>query len=179
MFAFMAVVLGIAVVIAAGIVNTALRADEKKAEGGKFSGLEPFTQLAGEWEGKEVSGKKIEQDLKVKYKVTAGGSAVVETLFPDSPHEMVTIIHPDGENLLLTHYCMLGNQPRMKAKAKSEGNQVAFKFDSATNLKSDNDAHMHDVTYTFVDKDTFKTEWTHFDGGKATGTVVFEFKRKK
>src|SRR5262245_13383962 len=130
---FIAVVLGFAVVIASGSVISALRADDKKAEGGKYSGLEPFSQLVGEWEGKELSGKKIEQDLKVKYKVTSGGSAVVETLFPDTPHEMVTIIHPDGDNLVLTHYCKLGNQPRMKAKAKSEGNQVAFKFDSATN----------------------------------------------
>ena len=170
--------LGFAVILG-GFALTALAADEKKAEGKKYSGLEPFAQLAGEWEGKEMSGNKAELDLKVKYKVTAAGSAVMETIFPDTPQEMVTLIHPDGENLVLTHYCMLGNQPRMKAKAKSEGNQVAFKFDSATNLKSENDPHMHEVTYTFVDKDTFKTEWTHYDGGKATETVVFEFKRKK
>jgi hypothetical protein len=167
------------VVMLGGFALTALAADEKKAEGGKYAGLEPFAQLVGEWEGKELSGKKPEQDLKVKYKVTSAGSAVVETLFPDTPHEMVTIICPDGDNLVLTHYCALGNQPRMKAKAKSEDNKFAFKFDSATNLKSENDAHMHEVTYTFVDKDTFKSEWTHFDGGKASGTVVFEFKRKK
>ena len=29
--------------------------------------------------------------------------------------EMITMYHPDGDGLALTHYCMLGNQPRMKA----------------------------------------------------------------
>jgi hypothetical protein len=46
-------------------------------------------------------------------------------------------------------------------------------------MKSDKDMHMHDVTFTFVDKDTLKTEWTHYMDGKPAGNVVFEFKRKK
>jgi hypothetical protein len=177
--AFALIASGFAIVIVSGVALMPLAADEKKAEGQKYAGLEPFAQLVGDWEGKEVSGKKTEQDLKAKYKLTSAGSCVVETLFPETPHEMVTMICPDGDQLVLTHYCALGNQPRMKAKAKSEANKIAFKFDSATNLKSENDPHMHEVTYTFVDKDTFKTEWTHYDGGKPTGTMVFEFKRKK
>jgi hypothetical protein len=177
--AFGGIVSGYALVIVSGLALTALAADEKKAEGSKYAILEPFAQLAGEWEGKEASGQKLEQDLRVQYKVTSAGSAVVETMLPGTPHEMVTVIHPDGDHLVLTHYCALGNQPRMKAKGKGDGNQVAFKFDSATNLKNENDAHMHEVTYTFVDKDTLKSEWTHYDQGKASGTVVFELKRKK
>jgi hypothetical protein len=168
------IISGLAIICAS---EFALGADEKKAERQKYAGLEPFAQLAGEWEGREVSGKKTEQDLKVQYKVTSAGSCVVETLFPGTPHEMVTTICPDGDQLVLTHYCALGNQPRMKGK--SDDNKIAFRFDSATNLKSDNDPHMHEVTYTFIDKDTFKSEWVHYDGGKATGTAVFEFKRKK
>ncbi len=158
-----------------------LAADEKKAATKKYAGLEPFAQLAGDWVGKEVSGKGTEagQEVNVNYKVTSAGSAVVETLLPGTPHEMVTVIHPDGDHLVLTHYCALGNQPRMKADGKTEGNKVAFKFDSASNLKSDQDMHMHEVTYTFVDKDTIKAEWTHYNEGKAAGTVVFELKRKK
>lgn len=92
---------------------------------------------------------------------------------------MITMIHPDGDNLLLTHYCMLGNQPQMKASNKPDGNKVAFKFIRATNMKSDKEMHMHDATYTFVDKDTLKTEWTNYNDGKLDKTVVFELKRKK
>jgi hypothetical protein len=159
-----------------------LAADDKKEdrkETGKNPGLEKFKQLAGEWEGKETEGLHEGQKLNVKYKVTAGGSAVVETLFPGTEQEMVTVIHPDGDELVLTHYCMLGNQPHMKAEGKGDGDKIAFKFTGASNLKSDKDMHMHDATYTFVDKDTLKTEWTHYMDGKAGGKVVFELKRKK
>jgi len=145
----------------------------------KHAGLEKFKQLAGEWVGKEVEGGKAEQDIHVKYKVTAGGSAVVETLFPDTEQEMVTVIHQDGDDLVLTHYCMLGNQPHMKAEGKGDGKKIAFKFTGASNLKSEKAMHMHDAAYTFVDQDTVKTEWTHYKDGKEAGKVVFELKRKK
>jgi Ni/Co efflux regulator RcnB len=140
--------------------------------------LDRFKQLAGEWVGKGMHGD-MEHEIRVVYKVTAGGSAVVETIDPGSEHEMVTVIHPDGDALLLTHYCMLGNQPHMKAMPKAGDNKVAFEFVKATNLKSDKDMHMHDATFTFVDKDTLKTEWTHYQDGKESGKAVFELKRKK
>ena len=146
-----------------------------QAGAGKTSTFDKFKALAGEWEGKGPGGK----DMTVQYKLTSGGTAVIETITPGTDHEMVTLIHPDGDNLLLTHYCMIGNQPQMKAPAKVEGNTVEFQFVRATNLKSDKDFHMHNVTFTFVDKDTLKTEWTHFADGKAAGTVVFDLKRKK
>ncbi len=143
----------------------------------KVAGFEQFKKLEGEWTGKELG--KDAQDVHVKYKVSSGGSVVVETLFPGTDHEMVTVIHPDGDDLLLTHYCMLGNQPQMKASGKGDGKKVEFKFLRATNLRSEKDMHMHDVTFNFVDQDTLKTEWTNFDEGKAAGQVVFELKRKK
>ena len=145
----------------------------------KHAGLYQFKQLAGEWVGKEVAGINDGQPIHVKYKVTAGGSAVVETLFPDSDHEMMTVIHPDGHDLILTHYCMLGNQPQMKATLKGHDKEIAFKFVRATNLKSEKEMHMRDAKYIFVDKDTLKTEWTNYQDGKPGQTVVFELKRKK
>jgi hypothetical protein len=157
-------------------VLAAHAADEKKA-GGTSPGLEQFKQLAGDWVGKSSGLGEGGQEVRANYKVTSGGSAVVETLFPGSEHEMVTVIHRDGDNLVLTHYCMLGNQPHMKAK--DDANKIAFKFTGASNMKSDNDMHMHEATFTFIDKDTYKAEWTHYKDGKAAGTVVFEMKRKK
>ena len=55
-------------------------------------------------------------------------------------------LHPaDSNSLLLTHYCMIGNQPHMKAKPKAGENKVAFEFVKATNLKSDKDMYMHAI----------------------------------
>jgi hypothetical protein len=156
-----------------------LAGDDKapaKTEPAKASAFEKFKALAGDWVGKGPGGAG---DMTVNYKVTSGGTAVVETIAPGTDHEMVTIIHADGDDLLLTHYCMLGNQPQMKASSKVDGEKVAFKFVKATNLKSDKDLHMHDVTFDFVDKDTLKTEWSHCQDGKTQGHVTFELKRKK
>ncbi len=157
------------------------REDKKDStkEKGKTTQFDQFKQLAGEWIGKGSHDGKEGPDFKVKYKVTSNGSAVVETIMPDTDNEMISVIHPDGDKLILTHYCAIGNQPCMKAENKSEGNKVAFEFTHATNMKSDKDFHMHSVTFTFVDKDTLKAEWTHYNDGKPNGNVVFELKRKK
>src|SRR5258705_1752627 len=133
------------------------QAQPDKKGPGKNAGLERFAQLAGEWVGKGTHGD-IEHEARIVYKVTSGGSAVVETIDPGGPHEMVTVIHADGDALALTHYCMLGNQPHMKAVPKSGDNKVAFEFVKATNLKSDKDMYMRSVTFTFMDRDTLKTE---------------------
>jgi pimeloyl-ACP methyl ester carboxylesterase len=153
--------------------------DEKPPDGQASTpaAFEQFKRLAGEWVGK-VQGKDGPQ-VHIQYKVTAGGSAVVETIWPGTDHEMVSVIHPDGSDLLLAHYCVHGNQPHMKASGNGQGNKIEFKFVRATNLKSEKDPHMHDVTYTFVDKDTLRTETTVFSGGKPARQAVFELKRNK
>jgi hypothetical protein len=140
--------------------------------------FEQFKGLEGEWTGKS-EGAHAGEAMKVIYHVTSGGSAVTETIGPGSDHEMVTIITKDGDNVSLTHYCMMGNQPHMKAAGTGTGNAVAFKFTNGGNMKSDQETHMHSVTYTFVDKDTLKSEWTLYDKGKPTGTVAFLLTRSK
>jgi hypothetical protein len=143
-------------------------------------GFERFKQLAGEWVGKSDKPEHgAEGALRAVFKVTSAGSAVEETMLPGTEHEMINMIHPDGDDIVLTHYCAEGNQPEMKAPDKIEGKDVAFQFVRGGNMKSINDSHMHNVTYTFVDKDTLKTKWTNYDKGKPAGDVVFELKRKK
>lgn len=171
--------LTISLVIALGLGVLAVQslAQDKPAVNAS-AGLERFKQLAGDWVGKGKHGDE-EHEAKVNYKVTSGGSTVVETIDPGGDHEMITVIHPDGDALLLTHYCMIGNQPQMKAQPKAGENKVAFEFVKATNLKSDRDMHMRNVTFTFVDKDTLVTEWTNYDQGKEAGKAIFTLKRKK
>lgn len=163
--------------LACGLALRVQADDKHHTEHVDTSLLKPFAQLAGEWVGKGNHDDK-EHEVRVVYKVTAGGSAVIETIAPGSEHEMINLIHPDGDSLLLTHYCMLGNQPQMRARPKSGDHKVAFEFVRATNLKSDKDMYMRSVTFSFVDKDTLKTEWTNFNDGKEAGKAVFELKRK-
>src|SRR3954452_7586493 len=96
-------------------------------------GLERLKKLAGTWVAADPRGKPTDQVVSV-IKVTAGGSAVHETLFPGQPHEMMSVYHCDGPDLVMTHFCMLGNQPHMKADPKSPANQICFKFAGGSNL---------------------------------------------
>jgi len=156
----------------------ASQAEEGKKATDNTPALDRFKQLAGEWVGKGKHGD-MEHEARIVYKVTSGGTTVVETIDPGGDHEMVTVIHSDGDALALTHYCMLGNQPHMKAMPKAGDKQVAFEFVKATNLKSEKDMYMRSVTFTFVDKDNLRTEWTNYMGGKEAGKMVFDLKRKK
>ncbi len=64
------------------------------------------------------------------FKLLSGGSAVRETMFPGTDHEMTNMYHLDGHDLVLTHYCAEGNQSRMRAKPGGKNNVLEFKFES-------------------------------------------------
>ena len=74
--------------------------------------LERLKTLAGTWRGHVVT--EDGPPATVVYSVTAAGTAVTEALFPGTSHEMLTVYHLEGDDLVLTHYCAMGNQPRMK-----------------------------------------------------------------
>jgi hypothetical protein len=141
------------------------------------SGLDRFKSLSGEWVSAEEGGMVKKGDLVARYRLTGAGSAVVEELFPGTPHEMTTLYHMDGPDLVLTHYCMSGNQPRMRAKSPS-GARVVFAFDGGTNLDAERDRHMHEATFEFVGADELRTTWVEFEGGKPGTTVAMHLIRK-
>ena len=128
------------------------------------SGLEKMKKLAGTWLAADKDGKPTDQVVSI-IKVTAGGSVVHETLFPGQPHEMVSIYTVDGPDLVMTHYCVLGNQPRMKADPKSPANQICFQFAGGSNLDPKKDKHMHAATLTIVDDDHIEIAGVGWEGG--------------
>ena len=71
------------------------------------AGLEKMKKLVGTWMAADKDGKPTDQVASI-IKVTAGGSAVHETLFPGQPQEMVSIYTVEGPDLIMTHYCVLG-----------------------------------------------------------------------
>lgn len=137
---------------------------------GAQAGFDRIKALAGTWEADAMT---------VTYKVTAGGSTVMETLAPGTEREMITMYHVDGGDLVLTHYCMLGNQPRMKAPKDAKGESIRFTCVGGGNMNCAKDPHMHSLVLTFQDKDHVKHEWTLFEEGKEKSTVTFLLARKK
>jgi hypothetical protein len=137
---------------------------------------EPTTQPTGDREGAGPSDTS--QPICI-YKVVSAGSVVQETLFPGTPHEMVTMYYQEGPDLILTHYCAMGNQPRMRAEPPTDASKLEFKFAGGSNINPGKDMHMHDLTLTFVDADRVRAEWTLYRDGQQSGVKTFDLKRKK
>jgi len=141
------------------------------------SGLERFKSLAGDWVAAEDGPMSKKGDLVARYAVSAAGTAVVETVFPGRAHEMVTVYHADGADLVLTHYCMEGNQPRMRAR-ETEGPRFDFAYDGGTNIDPARDRHMHSASFEFVSADEIRNEWTELADGKTVLVVKSHLVRK-
>ena len=134
--------------------------------------FEKLKGLAGEWESKGSEGK-----MRSTYRLTAGGTALMENMGAGTRHEMITMYTPEKGDVWVTHYCASGNQPRMKAKG-IEGNQLKFSFVDATNLPDPKAMHMRGLTVTFLDADHFTEEWVSSAGGKEE-KATFEYTRVK
>jgi hypothetical protein len=146
------------------------RADDATAKAAPaHPGLEKLKKLAGTWVEADKDGKPTDKVVSV-VKVTAGGSAVQETLFPGEPMEMVSVYHLDKGDLVMTHYCVLGNQPRMKAAPGPKSNQIKWVFAGGTNLDPAKDTHMHGATVTFVDDDHLEIAGEAWENGKPSET---------
>lgn len=122
--------------------------------------LDRIKSLAGTWETVGPDGKK----MTVDFHVTSNGSAVREVMFPGSGSEMTNMYTMDGPDLLMTHYCAMGNQPHMKASA-SQGNTIAFKTAGVSNLTAPDQLYMGQMTVIFVDKDHIRQEWQSIQNG--------------
>jgi hypothetical protein len=140
--------------------------------------FEKLKGLAGSWAGQMGHGDE-KSESTTTYRVTAAGSAVMEAMFEGSEHEMITMYHMDGDDLILTHYCSMGNQPSMKALAGTKADTVRFECIGGRNMKSENDAHMHALTIEFVDSDHIRAAWTMNADGKEGSVAHFDMKRKK
>lgn len=136
--------------------------------------FDKLKSLAGEWTGTTKEGP-----FAINYRVTAAGSAVVETMFPGTQHEMITVYHMDRGDIVLTHYCAAQNQPMMRAKAPGASASLAFTFDGGSNMDAATDGHMHELTMTIVDNETLHEEWVFWQGGAKKQVESFEMKRKK
>jgi len=134
--------------------------------------FEELKALDGTWEGKALNG----QPLEVAYRVTSNGSAIISEI--KGKEDMISMFNLDGDRVLLTHYCAVGNQPRMVASASPDGKTFTFDFVDATNLATPDAAHMIRMVLAMPDANHHTEEWTFSDHGKEH-KEVFDLRRKK
>jgi hypothetical protein len=161
-----AAVLAIVVVLGAGPAASGPAAAGSPA-------WESMKSLQGDWDG--VYGGKVK--TKASYRLVSNGTALMETLDSHESGEMVTMYHPDGKGLAMTHYCSESTQSRMRASG-NDGKKIRFSFVDVTNLSSPDAMRMTGLVLTMKDRDHFDAEWTATAMGKAD-TGKFEFTRRK
>ena len=129
--------------------------------------------LVGQWKANTPQG-----EARVTYELTGGGTVLVERDTAENMPGMMTMYHLDGNRLLLTHYCMAGNQPRMQARSfDAETGEVQFQFLDATNLASPNAGHMHNARLRLNDNNHFDAEWQFYENGAPKMTEAFHYTR--
>jgi hypothetical protein len=123
-----------------------------------ITGAEAFAKLkslAGNWNARIMTDDGPASE--VSYRLSGGGSVVVETLFPRTSHEMITMYTLDGNDVVATHYCAAGNQPTMRLdRASSSTDQLVFSFVGVRGAHGD---HVHDGRISFRADGTVEAVW--------------------
>lgn len=128
--------------------------------------------MAGTWQGKSANGMPVQ----VSYRVTSSGSAVMSEIA--GKEDMITMFNMDGAaRLLATHYCSVGNQPRMVANSSADGKTITFSFLDATNLEASQPGHMQRLVIAMLSPDHHTEEWD-FTGKGGERKEVFDLWRK-
>ncbi len=104
--------------------------------------FEFLKSLEGSWSGAPMEEGRPPNVFE--FRVTAGGHAIEEREFVGTPMEMLTLYHMQGEDLVATHYCMLGNRPRLKAEPRVVDSALSFDCDGTPgNAASHDEEHVH------------------------------------
>lgn len=136
--------------------------------------------LAGTWNGHAMTPDG--PPASVSYRLTAGGTAVMETLFGGTEHEMLTVYTLNGNDVVATHFCGADNQPVMKLdKMRSTPDRLVFSFVSVGGDHAKDHPHVHNGFLHFIGNDQLEATWTMqtADGGPFKHSPKFFLSREK
>lgn len=120
--------------------------DHRPAPAPTDARFEFLRALAGTWLA-EDGATDMPAGAMFEFRVTAGGTAIEEREMIGTPMEMVTLYHMEGDDLVATHYCALGNQPRMRAAKQVVDDTLSFACNGKPgNARSHDDEHVHSWT---------------------------------
>ena len=128
--------------------------------------FQQLSALTGEWEGKFANGRVH----RVTYRLSAGGTVLVETWALAPGRESMTLYHLDGPALVASHYCPQGNVPRLEL-ASSEGDTLRFRFRDGANLQEKGKAHQHAFWIQLRGKDAYARSETYVENGSSAAEI--------
>ncbi len=88
-------------------------------------------------------------DFEITFELTANKSVLIESWMYKGKTHSLTLYHRNAEELMATHYCPQGNQPRLVMIPNSSESSISFRYFDATNLKSLDDSHQHSLGFEF------------------------------
>lgn len=160
--------------IAAGLAARPGSTESRPSPAAAQAAFDALKALEGSWAMCDEDGAPTDQIGSV-YHVTAGGSAVMETMFPGAEHEMLTVYYIESDTLKMTHYCMLGNRPVLTCSQAEIGAMV---FECNDTECCGDEMHMHAATFDLTGRDRITTTWCSNDAGEdAEHEVRFELVR--
>lgn len=129
--------------------------------------LEIMKSLEGRWEGSTTPG---DPEAVVTSMVTSRGTTVVETLFPGTRREMMTVYHDDENgDLVMTHYCNAGNQPFLSL-VESSDDRLQFELSpNDRTIDVEKEWHAHGLTLTISEDGTLAHDWRYWNDGQRQG----------
>ena len=97
----------------------------------------------------------------------------------DADEKPITMFIVDGDHLVATHYCVVGNQPQMVSSVPDDLHRgVTFSLARITGMKTPDAWHNTGMTFTLEDNDHLTQHWTYLYKGQA-GSTDFHYTRKK
>lgn len=159
--------------IDAAVINAAkVRVDAREC-------FRKLTELAGSWTG---SGGSIESDpspARHDFAVVSGGTAVMETMDPEGERE-INLYHLEGDDLVLTHYCGAGNQPRLRLDLeKVSPGVLPFVLAGGFGFDPEKDRHIHTARLVIRRENRLESRWTAEKAGEVVMESRFELTRDR
>lgn len=128
----------------------------------------------------QVQVEGAEGPLTVSYETVSGGHAVLERLAAGTADEMVSIYFLEERDLVMTHYCGIGNRPHLRLDRRvSTIDDLVFDFDPATTgIEENNDPHIHGARFRFAEAGAVDVEWDFWQQGASDHKKLFPLRRE-
>jgi hypothetical protein len=101
-----------------------------------------ITRMVGIWRPAD----NPQSPLRIHFYLTAGETVLVESWEVRGKPHSLTLYHRDGKDLLATHYCPQGNQPRLELVGRGTGG-LHFTLRDVTDLDPTSESHQHDLWF--------------------------------
>lgn len=122
--------------------------------------FDTFKSLVGSWAGTSDAGRVV----RVTYSLHAKGSVLMEAWHLGPTSDALTLYRIDLDDLVATHYCPLGNQPRLILADPAATGEYVFEFHSAENVPDLGAAHQHAFALRLLGPDSFWRSETYTEG---------------